>query len=87
MLDCGVAYNINLLIITHMKLFIKFQVSFKGCLFLVGGMEGVFLRFAVGRGACLASRGWRVCGGGRVCLRGKVAGCSSEAGVFARALG
>ena len=40
-----------------------------------GGRAGVFLRFAVGRGACLASRGWRVC------LRGKVAGCSSEAGV------
>ena len=41
MLDCGVAYNINLLIITHMKLFIKFKIVF---------MTGQFQRMFVSCG-------------------------------------
>ena len=56
MLDCGVAYNINLLIITHMKLFIKFKI-----VFMAGQFQRMFVSCGGNGGGIPKICGWTGC--------------------------
>ena len=56
MLDCGVAYNINLLIITHMKLFIKFKI-----VFMTGQFQRMFVSCGGNGGGIPKICGWTGC--------------------------
>ena len=98
MLDCGVAYNINLLIITHMKLFIKFKIVFMTGqfqrMFVSCGGNGGGIPKICGRTGCLFGKpGGDVCAEVAVCVcggrlwavlrrRGFLRGRWDEAGCF-----